>query len=188
MTNKAANLARLVASSAAALLRKLSPNLLHAPSVDIEHDAVAIVRGNEKPLIARTHGGRKEFAPLHIVPRIRSQDGARVGHQVRPIRPRNHDHRIRRRMQMRHGVYALRTHDGILVVYRRIRRGGYRRGDFAHRFGRPPVPKPDASVGARGDHCQKGIAAAAAGSHRHGMGKDDVIAAVDVGLVSAKFL
>jgi len=47
MTNKAANLARLVASSAAALLRKLSPNLLHIAGVDIEHDAVAIVRGDK---------------------------------------------------------------------------------------------------------------------------------------------
>mmetsp|Transcript_19042 Transcript_19042/g.40776 ORF Transcript_19042/g.40776 Transcript_19042/m.40776 type:complete len:280 (+) Transcript_19042:558-1397(+) len=188
MTNKTTDLACLSAlTAAAAFFREGSNDFLRLARANVKYDTLSIVRGDEQVPIARGHGGCEELAPLHIVPRIRPQDVARVGHQICPIAPGNYHHCIWRRMQVHHSVDALRSDDGIFVMHdgRRGRRHGRR--DLPYGLGRPAVPEPHGPVRACGDDNQKTAASSAAAAN-HGRREDDVTAAVHVGFVPAKFL
>ena len=184
MTNEAADLARPIAPPVAANERTY--DLLGLAGADVEHDALAIVCRDVEPAIAGADGGGEELAPLHVVSRVHPQDGSGVRHQVRAVRSRDHDHRVRRRMQVRDGVNALRSDDGILIVDDGIDRGGDGRTDLAHRLGRTPVPNYHAPVRAPGDHRQEAITVTAV--PQCGGREDDVAAAIHVRLVSAEFL
>mmetsp|Transcript_6213 Transcript_6213/g.15460 ORF Transcript_6213/g.15460 Transcript_6213/m.15460 type:complete len:248 (+) Transcript_6213:177-920(+) len=193
MADNPADFACLLGPTATALLCKRTNDLLDLAGVNVEHDALSIVRGNEQPSIARTDIRSKEFASLHVVPRERSQHRPRIRHQIRPVGPRDHDHRIRRGVQMHHGVHALRSDNGVLVVHDRIDGGGHGRVDLSYRLGRPSVPDADAAISARSHHRQKTIiaiviASPLAGDPDEGMGEDYVAAAIHVRFVPSILL
>mmetsp|Transcript_21247 Transcript_21247/g.44314 ORF Transcript_21247/g.44314 Transcript_21247/m.44314 type:complete len:240 (-) Transcript_21247:1766-2485(-) len=198
MTNQATNLASLSASSATtAIFRKRSNDFLHLARMDIENHALPIIRGNEQVPFTRPHHSGEELAPLHIIPYVRPQHVSRVRHQIRPIAPRDDDHRIRLGMQVHHRMHAFGSNDGILIVHHRGDRRGDGWGDFSDGFRRATVPESYGPVGAGRDDREEAsvgavaggaVVAAARAAAGHGRGEEDVAAAVDVRIVSAKFL
>mmetsp|Transcript_29838 Transcript_29838/g.56445 ORF Transcript_29838/g.56445 Transcript_29838/m.56445 type:complete len:241 (-) Transcript_29838:164-886(-) len=194
MTNKPTNIASLSAPSATtAIFRKRTNDLLHLARMDIEHHTLPIIRSNEQVPLTRPHYSGKELAPLHIIPHVRSQHFSRVRHQIRPIAPRDDDHGIRLGMQVHHRMHAFGSNDGILIVHHRGDRRGDGRGNFPDGFGRATVPESYGPVGAgRDDREEASVATVAGGAvvadAGHGRGEEDVAAAVDVRIVSAKFL
>ncbi len=107
MTNKATNLAWLIAPFAAAHFQKQLDDLFSLASNNVKHNTFTIGGGNKEPLIAWADGIGKEFTPLHIVSRVHLQNGARIRHQVRAVRLWHHYHCVQWRVQMQDSLNGL---------------------------------------------------------------------------------